>query len=49
MQKARFASELCVKCIDQGINVLATYAQYEPQSVQDAVNSSLPFDLKSLT
>jgi len=27
---------------------LATYAQYEPQSVQDAVNSSLPFDLKSL-
>jgi len=49
MQKARFASELCTKCIDQGINVLATYAQYEPQSVQDAVNSSLPFDLKSLT
>ena len=48
MQKARFASELCVKCIDQGINVLATYAQYEPQSVQDAVNGSLPFDLKSL-
>jgi pyruvate-formate lyase-activating enzyme len=48
MQKARFASELCTKCIDQGINVLATYAQYEPQSIQDAVNSSLPFDLKKL-
>jgi hypothetical protein len=48
MQKARFASDLCKKCIDQGINVLATYAQYEPQAVQDAVNRSLPSDLKTL-
>jgi pyruvate-formate lyase-activating enzyme len=48
MQASRFASELCRKCIDGGINVLATYAQYEPSWVQDAVNEALPFDLKKL-
>ncbi|MFM7392959.1 MAG: radical SAM protein [Cyanobium sp.] len=48
MQAARFSSELCSKCIDEGINVLATYAQYEPQEVQDAVQRALPFDLKDL-
>lgn len=48
MQAARFSSELCRKCIDEGINVLATYAQYEPQEVQDAVQRALPFDLKDL-
>jgi pyruvate-formate lyase-activating enzyme len=48
MQASRFASDLCKKCIDQGINVLATYAQYEPKEVQDAVNAALPSDLNSL-
>jgi hypothetical protein len=48
MQASRFASELCKKCIGQGINVLATYAQYEPESVQNAVNSALPFDIQTL-
>ncbi len=48
MQNARFSSDLCKKCIGQGINVLATYAQYEPQPIQDAVNQALPFDLKTL-
>ncbi|MFM9048376.1 MAG: hypothetical protein ACKOOH_12155 [Cyanobium sp.] len=48
MQAARYGSDLCKKCISKGINVLATYAQYEPQDIQDAVNASLPFDLKTL-
>lgn len=48
MQSSRYASDLCKKCIDKGINVLATYAQYEPIWVQDAVNEALPFDLKTL-
>lgn len=48
MQSSRFASDLCKQCIDKGINVLATYAMYEPQEVQEAVNSALPCDLNSL-
>lgn len=48
MQAARYSSDLCKKCIADGINVLATYAQYEPAEVQNAVDSALPFDLKSL-
>lgn len=48
MQSSRYSSDLCKKCISKGINVLATYAQYEPQEIQDAVNSSLPFDINTL-
>ena len=48
MQKSRFASELCRSCIKDGINVLATYAQYEPIQIQEAVKSALPFNLQDL-
>lgn len=48
MQTSRFDSDLCKKCIAQGINVLATYAQYEPENIQQAVNSALPFDIQTL-
>lgn len=48
MQSGRFASDLCRRCIDEGVNVLATYAQYEPPEVQQAVQDALPFDLASL-
>ena len=48
MQKSRFASDLCRRCIKDGINVLATYAQYEPAHVQESVNSALPFNLEEL-
>ena len=48
MQASRFASDLCRRCIDEGINVLATYAQYEPPAVQEAVQQALPFELSQL-
>lgn len=48
MQASRFSSDLCKKCIKEGVNIFATYGAYESEEIQSSIQNALPFSLSEL-